>query len=243
MMRALLWKEFREQAERWLLATILLAGTTALLVHARIISVRESLVTVLLLGGLVLSIVLIIAPLPSEISHRTLDFLLARPIERRRILLAKWIIGAASIAAMYAACCVGGLIAAWSADTDALWLLPMAGRVCVAMLAYHSLFFLALPRVRSELDAAIYAFFLAVITFIWFAAMTSWMPVAAYFGHLSPGAPIFAMLYNQKGPPEPPHEFSLRVLPTLWSTLLTGGLWVIAPYVWLARPRFRRRFP
>jgi ABC-type transport system involved in multi-copper enzyme maturation permease subunit len=235
MMRALLWKEFHEQAGRWLLATILLAGTTALLVHARLISIRETLIVVLMLGGMLMSSVLMIAPLPSERSGGTLGFLLAIPAPRRGVLFTKWLASVLSITALYAACCIAALVAAWTAGLGGSWVFEIAAPLCVSMLAYHSFFFFFVPFARHELDAALQAFALAIIALVWSAmALPSWVGLHTSVGLLGPVAPAFAMLVQQfHGSPAFSIAENQRAVSVGTSLLLTSAIWIIAPGVWL----------
>ena len=57
MTRNLFWKELRETIGRWLPATILLAGTLLILINARIMSIRETSVLVVVIGGVLLSVI------------------------------------------------------------------------------------------------------------------------------------------------------------------------------------------
>jgi hypothetical protein len=243
MMRALLWKEFHEQAGRWLLATMLLAGTTSLLIHARLISVRETSVAVLLLGGMLLSMVLMIGPMPSESSNNTLEFLLAIPARRRLILFAKWLTGLLSIVGMYAATCIVGLMTAWLVGLDGTWMPKIAAPLCVTMAAYHSLFFLALPPGRHELDAAIYAFFLGILAMLWSASVLSESRILAAIGMLGPAVPMVAALDHQKAPhPDMQPDRFAALLPVVLVTALTVLLWIGLPAAWLLGLfGFRRR--
>jgi len=241
MIAALWWKEWREQLGRWAPATVLLAGWTALLVSARLISIRETTAGILIFGGWMLSVVLIIAPLPSEKTHGTWPFLCALPIDRRRVLLAKWLSGAASITAMYAVTVLAGCVTALAVGIDAAWMAASAAPICVSMLAYHTLFFVTLPRARNELDAAMAALALAVITALWSIYATDdslWIKLP---GLLAPGAPMTLHLSTQSQlPPEDAPAAILGVHPVIVSTVLTALLWIAAPVAWLARPIARR---
>lgn len=232
MIRALIWKELREQVDRAAPATLLLAGSMSLLIHARFISVREVSAVLLMFGGMILSILLMVAPVPSEKSGGTIDFLLALPVHRRHVWFAKWFSTGVSILVMYVACLVSGVLTARLVGVETAWMVRVAAAMCVSMLAYHSLFFLFLPRVRHELDAAMYAFFLAIITLIWSAYVLHDSVVLRYLGHLAPVAPAFVVQV-------PPGEGQATAIGT---TLLTALLWIVAPGVWLlvsARRRIR----
>lgn len=244
MIRALMWKELREQAGRWLLATILLAGFTSLLIHARLISIREVSASVLMIGGLVLSIVLIIAPLPSEKTRGTLDFLMAFPIDRKRVLFAKWLTGVLSIVGLYAGCCLAGVVTAALVGLNATWMLKTATPMCVSVLAYHSLFFMFAPRARHELDAAMLAFSIAIIAELSSLFVLADTSIVKWLGHLAPGAPTFLFFEYQMGTTrvgEASAEFATG-LNVMFSTLLTTVLWVALPAAWLlGRPQRRQR--
>lgn len=242
MIRALMWKEVREQAGRWLLATILLAGLTSLLIHARLISIREVSATVLMIGGMVLSIVLIIAPLPSEKTRGTLDFLMAFPIDRKRVLFAKWLTGVLSIVGLYAACCLAGVITAAFVGLNAAWMLKTATPMCVSMLAYHSLFFMLAPRAKHELDAAMLAFFLAIIVLLSSVYVMADTTIVKWLGHLAPAAPTFVYFVNQFGPESANNSTPPTAAPVIISTVVTTVLWIVIPAAWLLGfPQRRRR--
>ena len=65
-MRALLWKELREQFGRWLPATILMTGVFFLLVRARLVSIRETVILIDVIGGCILSVLLMVERFPTE---------------------------------------------------------------------------------------------------------------------------------------------------------------------------------
>jgi hypothetical protein len=223
MMRALMWKELREQLERWLPATLLLAGVELLLIRARLASIRETTVMVMIFGGILLSIVLVIAPVPSERTRGTLEFLRALPVDGRRVLLAKWLVGELSIAGMFAVCVLAGVLTAGWVGADASWMVLAALCVSVSMMAFHTLLLILLRRARNELDAALYAFFLGVIVGVWssYAATAKWLALCVV-GYVGPAAPVFALLRE-----------GLDLL--LVSAFATALIWIVAPGVWLWR--------
>lgn len=223
MIRALIWKELREQVDRAAPATLLLAGAMSLMIHARFISVREVCAVLLMIGGMVLSIVLMIAPVPSEKSGGTIDFLLALPVHRRHVWFAKWFSTSLSIVVMYTACLMSGFLTAVYVGVQTGWMIRVAVAMCVSMLAFHSLFFLFLSRMRHELDAALYAFFLAIITLIWSGHALHEVTFLRFFGYLAPAAPAFLVQV-----PADAGQASSVV-----ATLLTGLLWIVVPGAWL----------
>ena len=230
MIRPLIWKELREQVDRAAPATLLLAGAMSLMVHARFISIREVSAALLMGGGMILSMVLMIGPVPSERSAGTIGFLLALPVHRRHVWFAKWFSTGLSILVMYAVSLMSGAVTAWLVGLETAWMFRVACAMCVSMLAYHSLFFLFVPRMRHELDAALYAFFLAIITLIWSGyALHDWALVR-WMGYLAPAGPAF-VVQSSAG-----HEH----IPAIASTLMTTLLWIVVPGVWLMATTRRR---
>lgn len=233
MMRQLLWKEFREHLGRWLPATLLLSGTLVILISARLMSIRETSVLIVIIGGVLLSIVLMIEPVPSERTRGTLDFLLALPMSRRRIAFAKWLTTGLSLAAMFGVAVLSGYVAAWRVGVD-VGSMPLAAlSTCVAMLALHSLLFWFLGRARNEVEAAMFAACLVVLAVAW-----SWygldseakVPMVA---DLAPTAPLFQFFDSR----EPIRGSVGSHVPSTGEMLgrmigglsATAGVWIIGP--------------
>ncbi len=190
MMRALLWKEFREQLGRWVPATILLSGLLMLMIRARFVSIREISAFVIIVVGILLSIVLVVEPVPSERTRGTLGFLHALPISRRRAAFAKWSTGTLSIAAMFSVTTLTGVLTALWVGSDWKWLCTTAICTCVVMMSFHSLLFPFLGKARNELDAAVIAACIGVLVVAWSFFFTKdawWMYGPAY---LAPAAPL-----------------------------------------------------
>ena len=172
-----------------------------------------------------------IAPIPAEKSNGTLEFLFALPIHRRRIWFAKWLSTSISIGAMFAATYAAGVVSAYWVGLDTGWMLKTVLAMSVSMIGCHTLMLAVLPRVRHELDAAMYAFFLGIIMLIWSSYGLNESAAVRCLGYLAPAAPAFIV----HGFGETPH-ISGGVL-----TLLTTFLWIFLPGVWLAWMPVRRR--
>lgn len=106
MIKALLWKEYREQ--RWKLAfgTVMLLFVTGSLLAARLASGREIVMVVWVLGGLVLALYSAMGVLAPERTNGTTLFLAARPVRAWESFAAKWLMGWLNVAGPMVACSV-----------------------------------------------------------------------------------------------------------------------------------------
>lgn len=109
--RALLSKEWREQRWRFALGTLVMTAMLAGLLRAQIIPYNEAALLIYWPVGVILVIFLAMGPVASERSDRTWEFLLAQPVSRSRVLLAKWLIGLVQLVGMLAIATAAGLLA------------------------------------------------------------------------------------------------------------------------------------
>ena len=93
MIKPLIWKEWREQ--RWKLAfgTVMLVFFTGSLLAARLTTQSESIISVWILGGLVLSLYSAMGVFAPEITNGTKTFLSSKPLQPWKIFLCKWFFG------------------------------------------------------------------------------------------------------------------------------------------------------
>jgi ABC-type transport system involved in cytochrome c biogenesis permease component len=150
-MRALLWKEWHEQAWKLGFGCIVL-GTLALLgLHARLLSDEMVSMWVCFIGLTLLPILSSTGFLPAERAEGTLEMLLSLPVRRWRILAVKTVIGVLL--------CVVPLAAA------------AALSVVVARGRELPVYFMVLFYARSALTA--------VALFVWMLAVTARLPSEA----------------------------------------------------------------
>jgi len=105
MLKALFWKEWQEQRWRLALACIGLVGFTAIGLKTRIIPDSDIIAITLLLSGFVLPAFAGMGLLASEHSAGTFKHLLAQPLPRWKLLLAKLGMGLISYAVPILATC------------------------------------------------------------------------------------------------------------------------------------------
>jgi len=238
-MRALLWKELREQFGRWLPATILMTGVFFLLVRARLVSIRETVILIDVIGGCILSVLLIVETFPTERTRGTMSFLYALPVPPQRIWFAKWFAAGLSIFAMLAVATLAGLITAAFVEVDLGWFVLATLCVCVSMLAFQTAAMPVLMHARHEMDAALGAAAIAVLSASWGVNTMYDDALLKVFGQLSPVAPLFNF-FNWMGRywsmPANFQEFTTKGIglvadhrPILWSLLLTIGIWIVIP--------------
>lgn len=194
-MRALLWKELREQFGRWLPATILMTGVFLLLVRARLVSIRETVILIDVIGGCILSVLLMVETFPTERTRGTMNFLYALPVPPQRIWFAKWFAAGLSIFAMLSVATLAGFITAAFVDVDLGWFALATLCVCVSMLALQTAAMPVLMQARHEMDSALGAIGATMICLAWGNLTLKPDGVLKSFGQLSPVAPLFNFLY------------------------------------------------
>lgn len=194
--RALMWKEWREQRWRFLLGTMVVTGLMAGLMRAQVISVREAALFVCWPVGIVMTIFLAMGPVASERADRTWEFLVAQPVKRSDVLLAKWLVGLLQLTAMMFIATAAGMLALWSrtrhylpfqlgfepSDMSEGWVHslgvlhayhPVLWLGCYGLVATMTLLscftpmFFILTRARNEFTAALGGILLVIVAHAW----------------------------------------------------------------------------
>ncbi len=106
MLRALFWKEWQEQSWRLALASIGLIGFTAIGLKTRIVPDEATIMITLIISVLILPMFSGMGLLASERTAGTFKHLMAQPIPRQRVLLAKVGMGLTSYALPILVTCV-----------------------------------------------------------------------------------------------------------------------------------------
>jgi hypothetical protein len=189
VIRALLWKEWREQRWRFVLGTLVLTTLAASLVRAQLATMPESVVLVFGPIGLLLAIFLAMGSVATERADGTWPFLRARPVGAASVLRIKWLVGAANLAAAFLIAGAAAYVAGWSrglfdlpappADlgtpftvvlpwgNSAAWLWTLVLLSLVSMLAWYTVLFLILTRARDELHAGLGGLLLTIACLAW----------------------------------------------------------------------------
>lgn len=198
MMRAVLWKEWREHRWRGVLGALVMATLSASLVRAQIVTTAEAVVILFGPLGLLMAIFLAMGSVATEREDGTWDFLAARPIRRGDLLRAKWLLGAIQLLAMLLLAGIAAHAAAASrgqfdleppppqvaeqlhvlmpAGNSPLWLWSVVFSTSVSLLGWYTALFLVLTRARNELHAGLGGLLLTLAVLAWllqyFAART-----------------------------------------------------------------------
>ncbi|MFA5863968.1 MAG: hypothetical protein WC975_04695 [Phycisphaerae bacterium] len=93
MLKAIVWKEWREMRWRIAFGTILLNFVLLALLRARIANDTEVSVMVWFAGGMVLAILSAMGPFAPETTQHTWTFYLSKPVDIWKVTLVKWFIG------------------------------------------------------------------------------------------------------------------------------------------------------
>jgi hypothetical protein len=112
--RAIMAKEWHEQRWRFALGTLVLSGILAGLLRAQVIPFSEATLLVYWIVGVILAIFLAMGPVSMEKADRTWDFLLAQPISRADVLLAKWRVVLLQFVGIILIATTAGGLAMWS---------------------------------------------------------------------------------------------------------------------------------
>ena len=154
MIKALLWKEWREQ--RWKLAfgTAMLLFFTGTLLSAGITSDREIAAMVSFGGGLLLAMYSAMGVFAPERTQNTLAFLGAKPAEAWKTFACKWIFGWLNFAVPLLACSLCFVFMylgkkEWLLVPWGLILKGAIGGIAVSTI-YYSLILCFAPRISSE---------------------------------------------------------------------------------------------
>jgi ABC-type transport system involved in multi-copper enzyme maturation permease subunit len=211
---ALLRKEWQEQRWRFFLGTVVLSGLLAGLLRAQIVPSLEAAVLIFGAVGLVLVIFLAAGPVAAERADRTWEFLVAQPVTRSEVLLAKWAVGVLQLVGTMAIATVAGLLAMWSRgfrimprvpawyaansiEASAVWFAAHpALALCVfaivgtiAMVCWFTPLYLLLARARNEFAAALGGLLLTIATLLWLGQLShgsSAIDIVALLNPLSP---------------------------------------------------------
>lgn len=191
MIRAMLWKEWREQRWRFALALVVMTTLSASLVRAQLIGTTEALIIVFGPVGLAMALFLAMGPVATERTDRTWTFLTSRPIRKGDILRVKWFVGALQVVVVFAIAGAAAHLAAYSrgvldlppapefaqigwgssvaagSSARSLWTVVLSAGV--AMLAWYTVLFFALARARNDLHAALGGILLTVVLLAWVA--------------------------------------------------------------------------
>ncbi len=111
---ALLHKEWQEQRWRFFLGAIVLSALLAGMLRAQIIPSVEAAVLIYWPVGILITVFLAMGPVAMERADRTWEFLVAQPISRAEVLLAKWRAGLWQLVGIMAIATVAGALALWS---------------------------------------------------------------------------------------------------------------------------------
>ncbi|HVP12896.1 MAG TPA: ABC transporter permease subunit, partial [Phycisphaerae bacterium] len=111
---ALLRKEWQEQHWRFVLGTIVLSALLAGMLRAQIIPSNEAAVLIYWPVGVLMTIFIAMGPVATERADRTWGFLIAQPVSRADVLLAKWRAGLYQVLGIMAIATAAGALALWS---------------------------------------------------------------------------------------------------------------------------------
>jgi ABC-type Na+ efflux pump permease subunit len=195
---ALLRKEWQEQRWRFFLGTVVLGGLLGGMLRAQIVPPHEAAMLIYWPVGIVMVIFLAMGPVASERADRTWEFLVARPVSRADVLLAKWAMGAVHLVAMIVIATIAGMIALasrgfygpttllkdqidprffyhavgfiqWAIRHQFAWLCMLALAATIALVSWYTLLFLLLSRARNEFAAALGGILLTIALHAWLA--------------------------------------------------------------------------
>ncbi len=191
MIRAMLWKEWREQRWRFALAGLVMASMSASLVRAQLLTTAEAVALVFGPVGLLLTVFMAMGSVATERADGTWPFLVARPLRRADVLRLKWVIGAAELLATFLIAGAAAHWAAWSrhlfalppvppdvaqfmrspvpAGNSAAWLWGVVLLSAISMLAWYTTLFFILTRARDELHAGLCGVLLTLVALAWLA--------------------------------------------------------------------------
>ena len=194
--RALLRKEWCEQRWRFFLGTVVLSGLLAGLLRAQVVPAIEAAAVIYGPVGLVLAIFLAAGPVAAERADHTWEFLIAQPVSRSQVVLAKWAMGVFQLAGMMVIATIAGLPAlasrgvrimprvpgfygqsssevflAWATTHPSLSLCLVAAVGTIAMICWFTPLCLLLTRARNEFAAALGGLLLTIALLLWLAQL------------------------------------------------------------------------
>jgi hypothetical protein len=108
--KALHSKEWREQRWRFALAAVVMSALLAGMLRAQIIPAHEAALVIYWPAGILITVFLAMGPVATERADRTWEFLVARPVSRADVLLAKWRVGLLQLLAVMAIATLTGAL-------------------------------------------------------------------------------------------------------------------------------------
>lgn len=264
MIRALWWKEWREQRWRLALAALVLVTISAGLVRAQLVTTDEA--TLLTFGplGLLLTIFLAMGSVATERADGTWPFLMAQPLGRATVLRTKWAVGAVHLVAAFLLAGCAAHWAAWSRDLFRLqavpieyalqmgvtavpggnspgWLWSTTCLATISMLAWYTVLFFLLTRARNELHAGLGGMLLTLAVLIWLAQYgMAQVPLGAT--GFSAGVWRLFWFTGIVCPLSPLASFVQPWFVKVIACALAAGLWIGAPLWLVGRLKSPRRW-
>ncbi len=193
--RAMFAKEWHEQRWRFALGAFVLTGMLAALLRAQVIPYSESALLVYWIVGVLMTIFLAMGPVAGEKADGTWTFLLAQPISRGQVLIAKWRVVLLQLVGIMAIATVAGIIAmwtrgfagagslvlalqasqgsfaerllAWAVQHPGIWMLLVAACATIALACWLTPLFFILVRARNEFTAALGGILLTIVLHAW----------------------------------------------------------------------------
>lgn len=221
MMRNLLWREWRE--ERWRLAfgCVLLIGSTAVGLRARMASDADTLLLVVLLGGFLMPLLVAVGTIGSDREERSLDYLTALPVAPRSILGAKSVVALATVLVPIAGALVVALLSAAGRDMTAARMLLLFG--LIAWVAVNLVIWVLAFGAAQPTEARVAVIAIAVLA-VWFthpALAETFTRSRAAFDVLAVPNPVVTMWtlgLDSRRPWTIPLQFAVQggVLVALW---------------------------
>lgn len=243
--RALIFKEWIEHRWRFALGSIVLSVLLGGMLRAQIIPYNEAAVFVFWPVGTLMTIFLAMGPVAMEKTGHTWEFLLAQPVPRFHILLAKWRMGMYELLGMNCIAFVVGLLAMWSrgfygraslldnpwegsklrAWLDMVeahpggWLFALVMASTAALACWYTFLFFVLTRARNEFTAALGGLLLTIAAHVW---LGQWNVVALRIPVLANPFATFWIFLSPERISWLPLVIPVQLL--LW---IGGTLWVV----------------
>ena len=195
VLRALLRKEWAEQRWRFVLGAVVLSAMLAGLLRAQVIPYNESALFIFWVVGIPLTIFLAAGPVAGERSAGTWTFLLAQPVTRSNLLVAKWLValgqllGIIALAALAGGAAIlsrggsGSLTALadpgeevfkhwqsvfdWATAHPVGWLFVVAAAAAVSLSCWLTGLCFVLARGRNEFAAGLGGILLTILLHAW----------------------------------------------------------------------------
>src|ERR1700733_14597713 len=168
-MRKLLWKEWHEQSWKLGFGCIVLAALALIGLRSRIVADETMVMWVCLLGVGLLPVLASTGLLPAERAEGSFEMLLSLPVDPRRILIAKTLMGIALCVGPMAVAAIVSVLAAGGRELSAVAMLDLYACSTLTMLSL----------------------------FVWMLALTARLPNEARAGLLALGILIFWLLATE----------------------------------------------